>query len=159
MYKEFVLSGRLRGKFTMPSSKSEQGQAILLIGLAFFLAGAFDPIMDLHKSIIGETGTANLKKVERFRSQGPQKLVGKYILSLPNVGEFEVRSRKIYESRADVPKSVKVAWELGEPHKAKVLGDYSNRTWPILLGILLGGFGVFTIRQSQKEKSKTDARV
>ena len=157
MYKEFVLSGRMRGRFSMPASKHEQGQAILMIGLAIFLAGAFDPLMDLRAILGGETGKASLKKVEQFRGQGPQRLVGKYILKLENIGEFEIKSRKIHKRRDAVPTSVNVAWALGEPHKAKVLGDYTNRLMPVSIGILLSGFGIFIMRQSKKEKSKIDA--
>lgn len=153
MYSEFKLSGRLRGKFPIPASKSEQGQAITLIGLAILLAALFDPLMDLSLSIRGQTGVANLKKIEQFQKQGPKRLIGKYILSLKNIGEFEIKSRNIKPTREDIPKTVKVAWELGEPQNAKVLGDYGNRLLPALLGILIGALGISIIAKSRRDKN------
>jgi hypothetical protein len=149
MYSQIKLSTGLRNKFPMPESRFEQGVALFIIGLAILLAGAFDPLRDFMWQMNGNSADATLIKSEQYKNSGPKRLIGVYQFSSAD-GVFKVYGKSIYEEKAKIPTKGKVAWHLGEPFKARLLGDYPNRVPIIFSGFLVmlgGGYIIFKAKK------------
>ena len=135
----------------MPESRIEQGIALFLIGLAVFIAAAFDPIRDLMWQLNGDSANATLIQTQQYKNSGPKRLVGVYKFTSSD-GTFKVSGKSIYDEKSKIPKNGKVAWHLGEPFKARLLGDYPNRTPTIIIGILIMISGSYVILKAKKSK-------
>ena len=136
----------------MPQSRKEQGLAVFIIGLAILLASAFDPIRDLYWTQNGESANAELVRHEQYKKSGPKRLVGIYTYKDSIGSTFEVSGKTIYDKADEIPKSSKVAWKLGEPHNGRLLGDYPNRSIPIIIGALVMLWGGYIFVKSKKDK-------
>ena len=135
----------------MPESRIEQGIALFLIGLAILIAGAFDPMLDLIWQLNGNSDNATLVETQQYRNSGPKRLIGIYKFTSSD-GTFKVNGKSIYDEKSKIPKDCKVAWHLGEPFKARLLGDYPNRTPTIIIGILIMIGGGYIFLKAKKSK-------
>ena len=135
----------------MPESRIEQGIALFLIGLAILIAGAFDPMRDLVWQLNGNSANATLVETQQYRNSGPKRLIGVYKFTSSD-GTFKVNGKSIYDEKSKIPKDGKVAWHLGEPFKARLLGDYPNRTPTIIIGILIMIVGGYIFLKAKKLK-------
>ena len=135
----------------MPESRIEQGIAMFLIGLAILVAGAFDPLRDLIWQLNGNSANATLVETQQYRNSGPKRLIGVYKFTSSD-GTFKVNGKSIYDEKSKIPKDGKVAWHLGEPFKARLLGDYPNRTPTIIIGILIMIGGGYIFYKAKKSK-------
>lgn len=150
MYSEIKLSGSLRRKFPMPKSRQEQAQAIIGIGIAIMVAGLFDPTLDLSTKLFGESAQAQFIRSAEYRNQGRHNLVGIYAFKAKDGSTYSVFTKEIYNDEAQIPKSVEVAWSLGEPQKAKIIRNFTKNFLTALLGALVLWGGIWFYKSKPK---------
>ena len=154
MYDQIKINSGLSRKFPMPESIKERAIAIILIGIAVLFACLFDPMRDKLLEINGESANAKLLSVQEYRKSGPNYNIGIYGFSDEMGSTYAVATKTIYDNKNKVPKQAKVAWQLGSPHKARILGEYSNRNIPNLIGFIILSFGVFLFFKSKKNNKE-----
>lgn len=152
MYGQIKLNTGLARKFPMPESNKERAIALVLFGIAIIFASLFDPMRDLLLQINGQSAQAQLIKTTQYRQSGPKRNIGIYYFQDNYGGKFTVITKKIYETPKAIPKLTKVAWPLGNPSKARILGEYSNRFIPASIGIILLLGGLFINYKEKRQK-------
>ncbi|MBN8648238.1 MAG: hypothetical protein J0L55_09810 [Caulobacterales bacterium] len=155
MYGQFKISTGLARKFPMPESLKERAIALILIGIAFFSAAMFDPFRDFISSVNGKTAEATFLKSEQYLGTGPKRNIGIYLYEDDQTSKFIIKGKKIYSNPDLIPHNAKVAWPLGSPQKARILGEYNLLPHLITgaLGILIVIFGFYLRIISKKEEN------
>lgn len=155
MYGQLKISTGLARKFPMPESLKERSIALILIGIAFFCASMFDPFRDFVSSVSGKTADATYLKSEQYLGTGPKRNIGIYLYEDELTSKFIIKGKKIYSNPDLIPHNVKVAWPLGNPQNARVLGEYNllPRLITGALGILIMIFGFYLRLRATKEEA------
>lgn len=141
MYGQIKLNTGLARKFPLPESNMERAIALFIIGIAIIIASLFDPIRDQFLIMNGQSANAQFIKSIQYRDTGPKRNIGIYYFQDEIGSKYSVVTKKIYENPKSIPQKAKVAWPLGNPQKARILGEYSNRIIPILFGLIIIFFG------------------
>lgn len=153
MYGQLKISTGLARKFPMPESLKERAIALILIGIAFFCAAMFDPFRDFVSSVNGKTADAMFLKSEQYRGTGPKRNIGIYLYEDEQTSKFIIKGKKIYSDPNLIPRNAKVAWPLGNPQNAQILGEYNLLPHLIIatIGMLIMVLGFYLQIRANKE--------
>ncbi len=154
MYGQLKISTGLARKFPMPESLKERAMALILIGIAFFCAVMFDPFRDFVSVSTGKSANATFLKSEQYRETGPKRNIGIYLYEDDQTSKFIVKGKKIYSDPSLIPHEVKVAWSLGSPQNARILGEYNLLTHLMIgaMGLLITFWGLYLHLRANKEE-------
>ena len=150
MYQQLRFAGSFQTKFPMPKSRKEQAQAIILIAIAIIIAGLFDPIREFSTMVFGNSANAQYIEHVEYRNEGPNSLVGVYAFKTEDGSTLTATSKIKHKSAQTIPKTAKVAWKLGEPHKAIVLRQGPKNYWTAFGGFALLLLGIWLFKSNPK---------
>jgi hypothetical protein len=137
----------------MPKSRKEQAQAIILIAIALIIAGLFDPIREAKTMVFGKSANAHYIDYTEYRNEGPNALVGIYAFETGDGSMVTATGRIKHKTVEAIPKTAKVAWALGEPHKAIVFKQGPNNYLTAIAGFCLLFFGLWLFKSAPKTQT------
>lgn len=139
----------LSNRFIMPSSKKEQGQALIILGIAIFLGCSFNNIRTNYIKITGDSAMATLVKTKIIPDRKTIAYSGIYQFKDRFNNSFAIIDDKPSE-KEKFAKTREVVWKLGKPHKAIFHVAFMDNIIGVLIGVLAIIGGIFTYRAKEE---------